>query len=92
MKKLIFTTTITLLLTVSCSDAQKARREARGSDFRIEMLNSNGDIVKAWISSGKVRSKQNSEGYYFKDKATDLLVEVTGSIIITQIPENGNSN
>ena len=32
----------------------------------------------------------DSEGYYFMDKATGLLVEVTGSIIITQIPDSNS--
>ena len=86
MKKLIFISFI-LFFAFSCSDAQKARREGRGSEFRIEMLNCDGAVARSWISTGKVRSEQNSDGYYFMDKATGLLVEVTGSIIITQIPE-----
>jgi len=89
MKKLIFISFI-LFFAFSCSDAQKARREGRGSEFRIEMLNCEGAVSRSWISTGKVRSEQNSDGYYFKDKATGLLVEVTGSIIITQIPEVDN--
>ena len=86
MKKLIFISFI-LFFAFSCSDAQKARREGRGSEFRIEMLNCDGAVARSWISTGKVRSEQNSDGYYFMDKTTGLLVEVTGSIIITQIPE-----
>ena len=89
MKKLIFISFI-LFFAFSCSDAQKARREGRGSEFRIEMLNCDGAVARSWISTGKVRSEQNSDGYYFMDKATGLLVEVTGSIIITQIPEVDN--
>ena len=54
------------------------------------MLNCDGAVARSWISTGKVRSEQNSDGYYFMDKATGLLVEVTGSIIITQIPEVDN--
>jgi hypothetical protein len=89
MKKLLFISFI-LFFAFSCSDAQKARREGRGSEFRIEMLNCDGAVARSWISTGKVRSEQNSDGYYFMDKATGLLVEVTGSIIITQIPEVDN--
>ena len=89
MKKLILLSFI-LFFAFFCSDAQKARREGRGSEFRIEMLNCDGAVARSWISTGKVRSGQNSEGYYFKDKATGLLVEVTGNIIITQIPEVDN--
>ena len=89
MKKLIFISFI-LFFAFSCSDAQKAKILGRGSEFRIEMLNCDGTVARSWISTGKVQSGQNSEGYYFMDKATGLLVEVTGSIIITQIPEVDN--
>ena len=86
MKKLLLLPFI-LFFAFSCSDAQQAKRLGRGSEFRIEMLNCDGAVARSWISTGKVRSEQNSDGYYFMDKATGLLVEVTGSIIITQIPE-----
>ena len=84
MKKLIFIA-LTILFCFSCSDARKAKKFGRGSEFRIEMLNCDGTVVRSWISTGKVRSEQKSDGYYFMDKATGLLVEVTGSIIISQI-------
>ena len=89
MKKLLFISFI-LFFAFSCSDAQKAKILGRGSEFRIEMLNCDGTVARSWISTGKVKSGQHSEGYYFMDKATGLLVEVTGSIIITQIPEVDN--
>ena len=86
MKRLLFIS-LTILFCFSCSDAQKAKRKGYGNEFKIEMINCDGSISHSWISTGKVRSEQNSEGYYFMDKATGLLVEVTGSIIISQIPE-----
>ena len=89
MKKLIFISFI-LFFAFSCSDAQKAKRLGRGSEFRIEMLNCDGAVARSWISTGKVQSGASTEGYYFIDKATGLLVEVKGSIIITQIPEVDN--
>ena len=54
------------------------------------MLNCDGTVARSWISTGKVQSGVSTEGYYFIDKATGLLVEVTGSIIITQVPEVDN--
>ena len=89
MKKLIFIA-LTILFCFSCSDAQKAKKFGRGSEFRIEMLNCDGTVARSWISTGKVRHFKNRGGFFFKDKATGLLVEVTGSIIITQIPEVDN--
>ena len=89
MKKLLLLPFI-LFFAFSCSDAQKAKRLGRGSEFRIEMLNCDGTVARSWISTGKVQSGASTDGYYFIDKATGLLVEVTGSIIITQIPEVDN--
>ena len=89
MKKLIFIA-LTILFCFSCSDARKAKKFGRGSEFRIEMLNCDGTVARSWISTGKARSEQNSDGYYFMNKGTGLLVEVTGSIVITQIPEIEN--
>ena len=89
MNKIIFIA-LTILFCFSCSDARKAKKFGRGSEFRIEMLNCDGIITRSWISTGKVQSGQSSEGYYFIDKNTGLLVEVTGNIIITQIPEVNN--
>ena len=88
MRKL-FLLTIIILFLFSCSDAKKAKIKGSGSEFNIEMIDCDGTVIRSWISTGKVRSEQNSDGYYFMDKATGLLVEVTGNIIITQIP---NSN
>ena len=89
MGKIIFISFI-LFFAFSCSDAQKARREGRGSEFRIEMLNCDGAVARSWISTKKVRHLKNRGGFFFKDKATGLRVEVKGSIIITQIPEVDN--
>ena len=90
MKKLLILSSI-LLFTFSCSDAKKAKIKGRGSEFRIEMLNCDGTVARSWISTGRARSGKNSEGYYFMDKPTGLLVEITGRIIITQIPDIDNS-
>ena len=89
MKKIIFVSFI-LFFASSCSDAQKAKRKGYGSEFRIEMLNCDGTVARSWISPGKVRSEKNSDGYYFMDKTTGLLTEVTGNIIITQISNSDN--
>ena len=86
MKKLIFIA-LTILFCFSCSDARKAKKFGRGSEFRIEMLNCDGSVSRSWISTGKVQSGVSTEGYYFIEKATGLLIEVAGSIIISQIPE-----
>ena len=58
MKKLIFIS-LTILFCFSCSDARKAKKFGRGSEFRIEMLNCDGTVARSWISTGKVQSGAN---------------------------------
>ena len=72
-------------LTTSCTDAARSKIGGLGDEFKVEMLGCDGDVVRTWISTGKVRSEQHSDGYYFKDKETGKLVEVTGHLIITKI-------
>lgn len=43
-----------------------------------------GSVARTWISSGKVSSESNSDGYYFSDKKTGKLIEVTGRLVITK--------
>jgi hypothetical protein len=53
-----------------------------GDTFTIKVLGP--DTVLVYHSTGKVISEENSDGYYFTDKATGKLVEVSGSVIIEQ--------
>lgn len=83
MKKLfILLMTISTIFMVSCTDAKQEKLFNYGNEFKIEMY-SGGQLVRTWISTGKVNSEQGSDGYYFKDKATGKLVEVTGDVVIT---------
>ena len=58
-----------------------------GSEFMIEMLNCDGNVSRSWISTGKVSSEEHSDGYYFMEKGTGKLIEVTGHLIITKLDE-----
>lgn len=68
----------------SCTDAKKAKFGGYGDEFKVEMINCDGTVAREWISSGKVQSEENSDGYYFMDKATGKLIEVTGRMVITK--------
>ena len=82
MRKLLL---LSLLLTsISCTDANRAKLGALGGQFKVEMLNCDGTVARSWISSGKVLSEANSDGYYFSDKETGKLIEITGRLIITK--------
>jgi hypothetical protein len=72
------------LVMGSCTDATKAKFGGLGDEFKIEMLNCDGTVAREWISTGKVQSEANSDGYYFMDKATGKLIEVTGRLVITK--------
>ncbi|BBI90480.1 hypothetical protein HYO65_gp088 [Tenacibaculum phage PTm1] len=68
----------------SCTDATRAKWGGYGSEFKVELVNCDGTITHSWISSGKVLSEQSSDGYYFNDKETGRIIEVTGTLIISK--------
>lgn len=70
--------------STSCTDAEKAKWGGLGDEFKVEMINCDGTVARTWISSGKVLSESSSDGYYFKDKETGKLIEVTGRLVITK--------
>lgn len=72
------------LLLSSCTDADRAKMGGLGNKFKVEMY-SGGVKVREWISTGKVHSETQSDGYYFNDQKTGSLVEVSGDIVITPI-------
>lgn len=71
-------------LTGCAFNAKLSQLGSYGADHRIDMY-SGGEKVESWTSSGKVVSETNSDGYYFKDKDTGVLVRVTGDLVITPI-------
>ncbi len=76
---------IAIIMSIfSCTDAQRSKIGGLGDEFKVEMINCDGTTARSWISSGKVSSESNSDGYYFKDKTTGKLIEVTGRLIITK--------
>ena len=70
--------------STSCTDAEKAKWGGLGDEFKVEMINCDGTVARTWISSGKVLSESSSDGYYFMDKQTGKLIEVTGRLVITK--------
>ena len=74
-----------VLIMSFCTDAQMSRVGGFGNEFKVEMINCDGSISHSWISSGKVSSEANSDGYFFMDKKTGKLIEVTGRMIITSL-------
>lgn len=83
MKKLITIAIISLCLA-SCADATKAKIGGYGDDHKVEMY-SGGEKIREWTSSGKVLSEADSDGYFFKEKDTGKLIEVSGDVVITRL-------
>jgi hypothetical protein len=71
-----------LLLLAGCSHAKTAKLLSNGQDHHIIQF-SGGQKVGEWVSNGRVYSEDGSDGYYFEDKATGKIVEVSGDIQIT---------
>jgi hypothetical protein len=73
---------LTLLLLTGCYSANRAKMLSTGRDHHIIQY-SDGVKVGDWISNGRVFSEEHSDGYFFADKATRKVVEVSGDIGIT---------
>lgn len=69
-------------LSTGCYQAEIERATTWG-DYHIEMY-SGGELVRTWTSNGKVLSENDSDGYYFVDKKSGKMVEVSGDVVITK--------
>ena len=87
MKKVIkFALVAVLALSLnSCTDAEMSKIGGYGDKFQIEVINCDGSVSRTYISTGKVLSEANSDGYFFTDSKTGKLVEITGRLIITRL-------
>jgi len=83
MKKLLLLSLA--IIAISCTDSEKAKFDAFGSKFKIDLVNCDGTVTHAWISTGKVSNSKSSDGYYFNDEKTGTLIEVSGTVIITKL-------
>ena len=72
------------LISSGCTDATRAKFGGYGDKHKVELY-SGGEKVGEWISSGKVQSEERSDGYYFNDEHTGLLMEVSGTVVITKL-------
>lgn len=91
----IWPTVVILILTVSIlvgipvikygfMSSGRAKLSGLGSDHKVEMY-SGGKLVREWVSDGKVINESNSDGYFFEDKETGKLIEVSGDVVITRL-------
>ena len=81
MKKIILIA-IVALSVLNCTDAQRSKMFSIGDSAHVKCF-SGGIIIYEGYSTGKISSEQDSDGYYFRDKETNLLMEVSGNCVIT---------
>ena len=62
----------------------KAKLSGLGNDHSVEMY-SGGKLVREWTSDGKVGNESNSDGYFFMDKESRKLIEVSGDVVVTRL-------
>lgn len=65
----------------ACTDAERSKYFSVGSEHTVSCYSGSKLIYKG-VSSGKVLSEESSDGYYFKEKKTGKLMEVSGNCII----------
>lgn len=80
-KSLIIILLLCTLIFSGCS-ATKLKISSLGKDHKIIQY-SGGVKIGEWISNGRVLSQKDSDGYFFQDKATGKLLEISGDVQIT---------
>ncbi len=81
MKKTLLIIAVALSLN-ACKDATQAQFNALGKAHVITQYGCDGKVINRWESTGSVSNEQHSDGWYFEDRATGKLIEVTGQILI----------
>ena len=76
---------LVVLLSCGCTDAGRGKLTALGDNAKVECWSGNVKIYEG-LSTGKVSSEQNSDGYFFKDAKTGKFMEVSGNCVITYNP------
>ena len=78
MKKLLLF--ITILGCIGCTDAEWGKYRVYGSNATIRCW-SGGQLILDEVSSGKILSEKNSNGYYFVSKKTGEMIEVDADCV-----------
>lgn len=69
------------LLVTGCTDATLAKIDALGASGKVQCW-SGTLLIYDGESTGKISNSEHSDGYYFMDKATGKLIEVSGNCVI----------
>ncbi len=66
-----------------CTNADIAQLTALGSPASITCY-SGGKVIYKGMSTGKIATESQSDGWYFQDASTHELVRVSGQCVIKQ--------
>ena len=80
-RRTLFTAALAALSVAGCTDAQRGKLLNLGNSAHIKCWSGNV-VIYDGVSTGKVSSESNSDGYYFRDKASGKLLEVSGNCVI----------
>lgn len=80
--KNLFLFCIVAVIMSACKDSTMAQYKALSKPHIITLYAADGNVIKSWESTGSVSNEAQSDGWFFEDKTTGKLVEVTGTIII----------
>lgn len=75
---------VLLFLFVSCSDAGMSKWKTLGDSQKIECY-SGGKLIYSGYSTGKIMNERESDGYYFREKGSNKLLEVSGNCILSSL-------
>lgn len=81
MKKFVCLMAVVVALS-GCTDAGMAKIASYGNTSLVQCY-SGERLIYEGQSTGKVSTEANSDGYFFEDAATGLLMEVSGNCVIT---------
>ena len=86
MKRVLFILFILIfaISLMACTDARRASYMSYGKDHKVTVYNG-GVLVREYVSTGKVISIEDSDGWQFMDAKTGKLVRVSGDVIIEVI-------
>ena len=80
MKK-IFVLTLSIITLIGCTDAQRSKLFNLGDSAKITCF-SGGVFIYEGVSTGKIVSEESSDGYFFREKGSNRLMEVSGNCVI----------
>lgn len=69
------------LWATGCTDAEVGKLKALGDPASVKCW-SGGQLIYDGVSTGKVESEAQSDGYYFIDAKTGRPMEVSGNCVI----------